>query len=60
MAMHSSGAWRIPWPEAPGRLQSVESQSWTRLSDFPFHDAHLTSSELIKTATTLFSNKVTF
>ena len=27
-------AWRIPWTEEPGGLQSMESQSWTRLSDF--------------------------
>ena len=30
---HSSVlAWRIPWMEEPGGLQSVGSQSWTRLS----------------------------
>ena len=34
MAMHSSIlAWRIPWTEEPGRLQSVGSQSGTWLSD---------------------------
>ena len=35
MATHSSIlAWKIPWTEEPGRLQSVESQkSWTRLGD---------------------------
>ena len=26
-------AWRIPWTEEPGRLQSMGSQSQTRLSD---------------------------
>ena len=26
-------AWRIPWTEEPGRLQSMGSQSRTRLSD---------------------------
>ena len=26
-------AWRIPWTEEPGRLQSMVAQSWTRLSD---------------------------
>ena len=37
MATHSSIlAWRIPWMEEPGRLQSTGSQSWTRLSDFTF------------------------
>ena len=34
MATHSSIlAWRIPWTEEPRRLQSVESQSQTQLSD---------------------------
>ena len=37
MAAHSSTlAWKIPWTEEPGRLQSMESQSQTRLSDFTF------------------------
>ena len=35
MATHSSIlVWRIPWTEEPGRLQSMGSQSRTRLSDF--------------------------
>ena len=30
MATYSSIlAWRIPWTEKPGRLQSMGSQSWT-------------------------------
>ena len=35
MAIHFSIlAWRIPWSEEPGRLQSTGLQkSWTRLSD---------------------------
>ena len=34
MATYSSIlAWRIPWTEEPGGLQSMGSQSWTRLSD---------------------------
>ena len=34
MATHSSIlAWRIPWTEEPGGLQSTGSQSWTRLRD---------------------------
>ena len=35
MATHSSIlAWRVPWTEEPGRLQSVGvTKSWTRLSD---------------------------
>ena len=42
MAPHSSIlAWKIPWTEEPGRLQTMGSQSRTRLSDFtftfPFH-----------------------
>ena len=33
MAAHSSTlVWRIPWTEEPGGLQSLESQSRTRLS----------------------------
>ena len=32
MATHSSIlAWRIPWTEEPGGLQSIESQSQTQL-----------------------------
>ena len=26
-------AWRIPWTEEPGGLQSMGSQSWTQLSN---------------------------
>ena len=38
MAPHSSTlAWKIPWTEEPGRLQSMGSlKSRTRLSDSPF------------------------
>ena len=37
MAPHSNTlAWRIPWREEPGRLQSMGSQSRTRLRDFTF------------------------
>ena len=36
-------AWRIPWKEKPGRLQSHGvAKSWTRLSDFT--SLHFTSS----------------
>ena len=39
MATHSSIlAWKIPWTEEPGRLQSMGSQSRTRLSNFTFTD----------------------
>ena len=35
MATHSSIlAWKIPWTEEPGRLQSTGLQSRTQLSDF--------------------------
>ena len=40
MAPHSSTfAWKIPWTEEPGRLQSMVAKSRTRLSNFtfPFH-----------------------
>ena len=37
MTPHSSTlAWKIPWTEEPGRLQSMGSLSQTRLSDFTF------------------------
>ena len=38
MATHSSIlAWRIPWTEEPGKLQS--QKIWTQLSDF--HTSHI-------------------
>ena len=37
MAPHSSIlAWKIPWMEEPGRLQSMGLQNRTGLSDFTF------------------------
>ena len=37
MAPHSSTlAWKIPWMEEPGRLQSMGSLSRARLSNFTF------------------------
>ena len=37
MAPHSSTlAWKVPWTEEPGRLQSMGSLSQTRLRDFTF------------------------
>ena len=37
MATHPSTlAWKIPWMEEHGRLQSMGSLSQTRLSSFPF------------------------
>ena len=39
IATHSSIlAWRIPWTDEPGRLQSMGSQSQTQLSDFHFQE----------------------
>ena len=42
MAPHSSTlAWKIPWTEEPGRLQSISlEESRTRLSDFTFTFTH--------------------
>ena len=41
MAPYSSTlAWKIPWMEEPGKLQSMGSQSRTRLSDFTFTFMH--------------------
>ena len=38
LATHSSTlAWSIPWREERARLQSIGSQSRTRLSDFTIH-----------------------
>ena len=40
IATHSSTlAWRIPWTQEPGGLQSMELQSWARLSDFTSTEA---------------------
>ena len=37
LAPHSNTvAWKIPWMEEPGRLQSMGSKTQTRLSDFTF------------------------
>ena len=37
MATHSSTlAWKIPWTEEPGRLQSMELLRVGRLKDLPF------------------------
>ena len=37
MAPNSSTlAWKIPWTEEPGRLQSMWLLSWKRLKDFTF------------------------
>ena len=31
-------AWRIPWTQEPGRLQSIGSQSWTWLKQLNTHE----------------------
>ena len=38
MGPHSSTlAWKVPWTEEPGRLQSMGvAKSWTQLSNFTF------------------------
>ena len=37
LATHSSTlAWKVPWTEEPGRLQSGVAKNRTRLSDFIF------------------------
>ena len=43
MAIHSGIlAWRIPWTEEPGGLQSMGvAQNWTRQKRLSTHDAHL-------------------
>ena len=48
MATHfSSLAWKIPWMEEPGGLQSMGSLSGTRLSDFTFtFDFHALEKEM--------------
>ena len=54
MATHSSTlAWKIPWTKKPGRLQSMRSQSWTRLSDFTFIFNHYPTAHLPFTTTFL-------
>ena len=41
MVTHSSIlAWRIPWTEEPGGLQSMGSQSLTQLGNFAFFLSH--------------------
>ena len=48
-------AWRIPWTEEPGGLQSIESQSWTRLSDLTcVHTPGVTTLQILLQAQTRF------
>ena len=42
MATHSSIlAWKIPWTEEPGRLQSMGSQTQTQLSDWTIYSLYI-------------------
>ena len=61
MATHSSiPAWRIPWTEEPGELQSVRSKmSQTQLSDSTTTASH-TSVNLTTSVKTLYPNTLTF
>ena len=37
-------AWRIPWTEEPGELQSTGvTKSWTQLSDFTFTSVYMST-----------------
>ena len=57
MATHSSIlAWRIPWTEEPGGLQSMGLQSRTRLSDFT--SLHFTSLHFTSLHEGLYNNNV--
>ena len=49
MATHSSTlAWKIPWTEKPGRLQSHGvAKSQTRLSDFTFTFINVNAQEVL-------------
>ena len=49
MATHSSTlAWKIPWMEESGGLQSMGSRSRTRLSDFTFtFHSHALEKEMV-------------
>ena len=61
MATHSSiPAWRIPWTEEPGGLQSMRSKmSQTQLSDSTTTASH-TSVNLTTSVKTLYPNTLTF
>ena len=49
MAIHSSTiAWKVPWTEEPGRLQSIGHESQTQLSDFTFTFIYFSQHHLLK------------
>ena len=57
MAIHSSTiAWKISWTEEPGRLQSIGSQSRTRLSNFT--SLHFTSLTGDQTCVSCFARMI--
>ena len=47
-------AWRIPWTEEPGRLQSMGSQSRTQLSYFTYSLTHFTYLQTTQSRLSLF------
>ena len=55
MATHSSTlAWKIPWMEEPGRLQSMGLLSQTRLSYFTFtFHFHVSEKEMVPDSSVL-------
>ena len=55
MATHSTLlAWRIPWTEEPGKLQSIGLQSLMQLSDYHTHYAIAIALYQINSICTLF------
>ena len=54
MTTHSSTlAWKIPWTEEPGKLQSYGvAKSWTQLNNFTFTFFHYARALLIINSTT--------
>ena len=55
MAIHSGTiAWKVPWTEEPGRLQSMGSQSRTQLSYFTYSLTHFTYLQTTQSRLSLF------
>ena len=60
MAIQSSIlAWKMPWTEDPGELQSMESQGWTRLN-VHVHLVEQGSSKSILNVLSSFSQALVF
>ena len=54
METHSSIlAWKIPWIDEPGRLQSIRLQIWTRLERLSTYNTYI-SNNIYKYIHTLF------